>query len=946
MPDWKPEILRRLAPLKLAPTREAEIVDELSQHLEDRYQELVANGQSEDAAFRTSLDELRGEELLARSLRTIESSHYREPITPGKVTGSFFSGLLQDFRYGLRMARKSPGFTVVAILTLALGIGANTTIFSMVNGVMLSALPVPDAQRLVVLHWTAKKRPKSLDSSGFGDCDVERDRGEGAASCSISYPMFQALQSRATAFSSVAAFAGPVQLALSGNGAPSTVQAMLATGDYFETLEVRAALGRTITPSDDTVAASPVVVLSYGYWRSAFGGSPSVIGRSVFLNNIAFTIVGVADASFTTLTPGKSQDMWVPATMAPRLTPADWEIKFDSDHSVWLLAVARLKLGVSMGQAQAAADVIFRNEVLHGAKPLFTEDADPRMAVTRAWSALSGERNRMAEPIYILGLTVGTILLIACANVAGLMLARAAGREKEMAVRRALGARRGRIVRQLLTESILLSAIGGALGIAFAWWGRDVLVSLLRNGSEQPLSFSFGIDVRVLAFTASASIFAGILFGLAPALRSARADLTPVLKQGTGSSSSVARPGGRWLSAGNGLVVAQIALSIVVLAGAGLLVRTLENLRSINPGFDPQNVLLFGIDPTLLGYSPMQTQNLYRDLQSQLAAVPGVTSVSYSSDSLLSNGWWSTGFHIEGRPANENAGTDMLAVSPEFFSTMHIPLRAGRAFTPADMAQAVSAAQTPKGAAASPTASQVPLAMMVNESFARKYFPNQNPLGKQATRSGRTLQIVGVAGDTKYADLRTPVGPLAFVPAANRGVRFEVRTAMDPTALVSTVRKVAARVDSAVPLFDMLTQTEQIGRLLMQERLIARLSSFFGALALVLACVGLYGLLSYEVARRTREIGIRMALGAQRGDLLRLVVGQGILLALIGAAIGVGTAIGVTRFMSSMLYGIHAGDPVTFAAVAILLALVALAACYIPARRAMRVDPMVALRYE
>lgn len=422
--------------------------------------------------------------------------------------------------------------------------------------------------------------------------------------------------------------------------------------------------------------------------------------------------------------------------------------------------------------------------------------------------------------------------------------------------------------------------------------------------------------------------------------------MTPVLKEATGSSSSLARPGGRWFSAGNGLVVAQIALSIVVLVGAGLLVRMLENLRSINPGFDPQNVLLFGIDPTLLGYSPTQIQNLYRDLQSQLAAVPGVTSVSYSSDSLLSDGWWSTGFHIEGRPANENAGTDMLAVGPEFFSTMHIPLRAGRAFTPADMMQAVYAAQTPRGAAASPTANQVPLAMMVNESFARKYFPNQNPLGKQATRSGRTLQIVGVVGDTKYADLRTPVGPLAFIPAADLGVRFEVRTAMDPGALVNTVRKVAERVDPAVPLFDMLTQTEQIGRLLTQERMIAKLSGFFGVLALALACIGLYGLLSYEVASRTHELGIRMVLGAQRRDLLRLVVGQGILLTLIGAAIGIAAAFGVTRFIGAMLYGVHANDPLTFAGVAILLTLVALAACYIPARRAMRVDPMVALRYE
>ena len=944
MPEWKQEILRRLAALKLAPAREAEIAEEVAQHLDDFYREMVARGVTEEEARRAAMEELSSDDLLERNLRPVEKAARGKPIMLGEERkGRFLGGILQDVRYGLRMLRKSPGFTAVAILTLALGIGANTAIFSMVNGVMLSALPVPDAQRLVVLHWSAKKRPTNLDSDGFGDCDVKRE-GEGAGGCSISYLLFKTLQSRANVFSSVAAFAGPVQLAVSGNGAPSTARAVLATGNYFATLQIRAALGRTIDPSDDIAAAAPVAVLAYGYWKGTFGGSPAVIGRSIFLNNIAFTIVGVAEARFTALTPGKSQDMWIPATMAPRVTPADWAIKLDNDHNIWLLAVARLKPGVSIGQAQAAADVIFRNEVLHGPKPLFTEDADPRMAVTQAWSALSYERNRISEPIYVLGLAVGMILLIACANVAGLMLARAAGREKEMAVRSALGARRGRIVRQLLTESILLSAIGGALGIAFAWWGRDVLVSLLRNGSEQPLGFSFGIDGRVLAFTAAASIFTGILFGLAPSLRGARVDLTPMLKEGAGSSSAVARPGGRWLSAGDGLVVAQIALSIVVLVGAGLLVRTLENLRSINPGFDPQNVLLFGIDPTLLGYSPTQIQNLYRDLQTQLAAVPGVTSVSYSSDSLLSNGWWSTGLHLEGQPANEEADTDMLAVGSEFFSTMHIPLRAGRAFTPADIAQAVSAEQTPKGA--KPAANQAPLAMMVNESFARKYFAKQNPLGKQATRSGHTLQIVGLVGDTKYGDLRTAVKPLAFIAAVNRGVYFEVRTGMDPGALVSTVRKVAARVDSAVPLFNMRTQTAQIDQLLFQERMIAKLSGFFGMLALVLACIGLYGLLSYEVSRRTREIGIRIALGAQQRDVLRLVVGQGIALAIAGAAAGIGVALGVTRYLKAMLFDVQSNDPATFAGVAILLTLVALAACYIPARRAMKVDPMVALRYE
>jgi predicted permease len=907
--------------------QDAQLDSEVRFHVEQQTADYIAAGINPDEARRRALAQFGGLEYIKEETRDARGTQFLE-------------SLVQDVRFALRMLRKSPGFTAVAILTLALGIGANTAVFSMVNGVMLSALAVPDAQRLVVLQWTAKKSPKNVDESSFGDCGVT----EGPASCSISYPMFQALQSRANVFSSVAAFAGPVQLALSGNGTPSTVQVALATGDYFSTLQVRAAMGRTIVPSDDTVAAAPVAVLAYGYWKSAFGGSPSVIGRSVFLNNIAFTIVGVADPSFSALTPGKSQDLWIPAMMAPRVTAADWRVKLNDNHSIWLVAVARLKSDVSVDHAQAAANVIFRNEVLHGAKPFFTEDADPRMVVTQAWSALSYERDRIAEPILILGLAVGTILLIACANVAGLMLARSAGRAKEMAVRRALGAGRGRIARQLLTESILLSAIGGALGIAFAWWGRDMLVSLLQKGPGHSEAFSFGIDARVLAFTALTSIFTGIAFGLAPVLRSAHSDLTPILKEGAGSSSAMGRPRGRRLSAGDGLVVVQIALSIVLLVGAGLLVRTLENLRSINPGFDPRNVLLFGIDPTLLQYSPTQIQNLYRDLKNRLMAVPGVTSVSYSSDSLLDNGWWSTGVHIEGQPANDSADTYMLAVGPEFFSTMHIPLRAGRAFTPADIAEDVSAQQTPKGSSAADN--QAPMAMTVNESFARKYFPNQNPLGKQVSWRGRTLQIVGVVGDTKYGNLQTPVKPMAFVPAVNSGVQFEVRTRIDPVALVSTVRKIAARVDSAVPLFNIRTQTEQIDRLLAQERMIARLSGFFGVLALALACIGLYGLLAYEVMRRSREIGIRIALGAQRRNVLRVVVGRGIGLATVGAALGVGVAFGVTRYLASLLYGVEADDPVTIIIAVILLVLVALLACYIPARRAMRVDPMVALRHE
>ncbi|MGH9676659.1 MAG: FtsX-like permease family protein, partial [Candidatus Acidiferrum sp.] len=436
-----------------------------------------------------------------------------------------------------------------------------------------------------------------------------------------------------------------------------------------------------------------------------------------------------------------------------------------------------------------------------------------------------------------------------------------------------------------------------------------------------------------------------IIFGMAPAFRSARIDLTPTLKDGEGSSASGGHAG-RWFSVGNTLVVAQVALAIVVLVGAGLLVRTLENLRSVDVGFDAHNIVLFGIDPTLAGYKGAQINSFYRDLQGRLSETPGVRAVSYSMMPLLSGGLMITGFHWPGTPQDQVSDADTLQVGPNFFETMHIPFLAGRGFNSSDYALAASnRGDTPTSA---------PSPVIVNQTFVEKYLGKENPIGKlfgegPADENGPAnpgYQIVGVVRDTKYNNLRREIHAMMYGPQGGGGASFEVRTAANPQALLPAIRKVVAQVNANLPLFNVSTEAEQIDRLLFQERLVARVSSFFGLLALVLACIGLYGLLSYEVARRTREIGIRIALGAQQRDVLRLVVGQGILLAIVGAAVGIGAAVGVTRYMASMLYDVHANDPVTIAAVAILLTLVALAACYIPARRATRVDPMVALRYE
>ncbi|MGB7187411.1 MAG: ABC transporter permease [Candidatus Acidiferrales bacterium] len=882
--------------------------------------------------------------------------------------------LLQDLRYGIRMLAKSPGFAVVAILTLALGISANTAIFSLIDGILMRTLPVQDAQSLVVLKWSANKAPE-MHSSSYGDCTQHRERQGPSSSCSFSEPFFHDVAAHVDAFSNVAAFSNAGQLDLSGNGTASVLNAEGVSGEYFPVLGVRAAAGRLIGPSDDSVSAPAVVVLNYGYWKTQFDGLPSAIGKTVRLNNVPFTIIGVADARFDSLSPGRVYDVWVPLSVIPQVNPHPWvKMRATDIYSWWLVIIGRLKPGVTRMQAQAAVSTLFRNEMLHGEKPLSKPADDPKVAALPAQDGLTGATTHLSTELYVLMLAVGIVLLIACANVAGLLLSRATARQKEMAVRLALGAGRGRIVRQLLTESVFLSLVGGALGIVFAIWGTHAIVSLFTSSSDEAFGFSPGLDGRVLAHTFGASLLTGIIFGLAPAFRGKHVDLTPALKEGTGSSAAEGRAG-RWFSLGNGLVVAQVALAVLVLVGAGLLVRTLQNLKNVDPGFDTRNLLTFGLDPTLIGYQTPQVDAFYRDLQQRLEALPGVESVSYSNSTLLSGSLWETGFHLAGTPKDQESDADYLPVGADFFSTMHMRLLAGRNFNSTDFAQAEVANEkerareaaeeakeagvaNPSATAAVPTsaANEAPVPVIVNKTFLQKYFPKVNPLGQHfGEREADPAKgdwaspgwvIVGVASDAKYEDLRSEVDPTMYVPSSGGGTSFEVRTRANPTAVTAAIRSAVSQMDSNLPVFQVHTQTELIDQLVFQERMIAQLSGFFGALALVLACIGLYGLLSYEVSRRTREIGIRMALGAQQRDVLRLVVGQGIMLAIVGAVVGIGVALGVTRYLNSMLYDVHANDPATMIGVAVLLALVALAACYIPARRATRVDPMVALRYE
>jgi predicted permease len=899
--------------------RDEDLERELNSHLELEAAEQVENGVSPDEA-----------RFAAR--RVFGNTTFIKEETREMWGWTRLEQFLQDVRYGARLLARSPGFTILALVMLALGIGANTAIFSLIDAILFRSLPVRDPSQLVVLRWSAHERPHPLGTSSFGDCE-ERDHN--ASGCSLSLPFFEQVRRETKAFSSVSAFAGPIRLALSGNGPARIVDGEIVSGDYFSTLGVTTIIGRPLQPSDDSPSASPALVLSYAEWQSAFGGERSVLGRVIGLNGIPFTVVGVAEPSFTSLTPGKTQNLWLPLAMAARLKIA-WVRDIHRIDDWWLVIVGRLSPGLSLRQAQEAVSLLFRNQVLYGAKPLSKPSDDPKIVLLPAQEALTGRRGYYSKTLYPLLFAAGFVLLIACANMAGLLLARGSARRKEIAVRLALGGGVYRIVRQLITESVVVSAAGAVVGIAFAYWGIHATIALLADSNGTAFPFPVTPDWRILVFTVCITVLTGVLFGAAPAILGTKLELTPVLKQSTSAGISGSEQAGGRMQPGSMLVAAQVALSVLVLVGAGLLVRTLRNLHDVNPGFNTRNVLLFSIDPAQSGYKNADIPNLYRELKSRLAALPGVLSVSYSSGPLLSGGYWSEDVHLEGQPEKSTIEVDMLAVGPDFFRTLGIPLLSGHVFSAKDFVSAVQSSEPGPSAPISPSAPPVP--MLVNAAFVRQYFPKQNPLGRRITQRNEegmmtgSWEIAGVVGDTKYANLVRSIRPMAYVPLTGGGACFELRTALNPSALIPSVRQMMDRLDRNLPLFDVKTQTESIENLLRQQRVLARLAGFFGLLALVLTCIGLYGLLSYEVVRRTREIGIRMALGAEPGDVLRGIEGRGIRVTIVGLAAGIAASLALTRLLSSLLFGVSSYDLPTFAIVGLILMTVALLASYFPSQ--------------
>jgi predicted permease len=863
------------------------------------------------------------------------------------------STMMQDLRYGLRMLKKNPGFAMVAVLTLALGIGANTAIFSLIDAVLLKMLPVRDPQQLLLLNWTSHGLAEGVVEGIAGNMD--HDKSGRWTSTSFSYPIYEQIRTRNHVFSSVTALAGNgSELNVSYNGQPARADGELVSGTFFSALGVQPVLGRALNPDDDRIGANPAAVISYGYWERRFGRDPGIVGRTITVNSAPFTIVGVSPPEFYGVQPGRAVEVWLPLHAQPQVEPR-WSpgmpepgretrphpaLLFASRDMWWVVIIGRLKTGVREQEAHAELESILQQTIAADVKPSTKPETIPHLGVDAASKGLSYLRLEFSKPLSILMVVVGLVLLIACANVANLLLARATSRQKEIAVRLAVGAGRSRLVRQLLTESVMLAGLGGAVGLVLAFWGTDLLVAFMASG--EPISLNVTPDPLVLGFTAAVSVLTGILFGLSPALRSTRVDLTPTLKETAGELWTAMRGkrGLRW-GLGRGLVTTQVALSLLLLVGAGLFVRTLTNLEHVNLGFNERNLLLFGIDPTQDGYKGRRLADFYQELARRLQALPGVESVSFSGATLVGGGGNFRRTQIQGYVPKSGDETDGVeahsnSVGPKFFETMGIPLVLGRTVSEGDTAEA-------------------PKVAVINEQFARRFLGGGNPIGRRFGFGDKStsgdIEIVGVVGDAKYEHLRDEVPATIYVPCLQEvqslgAMHFEVRTAENPMELASAVRRVAQDMDHNLALYQVRSQVEQINQTLFQERLFSRLTSFFAVLAALLACVGIYGTMAFAVTRRTREIGIRMALGARSGEIAATILRETLVPVGVGIAVGLVVALAVTRLISGLLYGLKPTDPLSIAVAVLLMGGVGALAGYTPARRATKVDPMVALRYE
>jgi putative ABC transport system permease protein len=884
---------------------ESDLNDELEDYLAHERQRLITSGLSPEDAHRAALRAFGSPALVREDVRATWNWNWLDSIW-------------NDIRYALRGFRSAPLFAPVAVVTLAFGIGANTAIFSLLDQLLLQMLPVQHPEQLVLVAMRGKQ---------YGQTSWGADH--------ISYPIYEAFRDRNQVFSGMFC-RYPLAVDFAAANRTERVNAELVSGSYFPVLGVGAALGRTLTPADDRVPGGhPVVMLSYGFWQTQFASDPSLIGKTIGINCHQFTVIGVAQRDFDGVELGYQPKLFIPTMMLGEVARY-WDglhNHFDS----WVTAFGRLKPGISARQANAAMQPLLHSILEHEvAEPWFRDYSayDRRLYLrnvmdiepaSHGWSSL---RKQMQTPLWVLMGLTGAVLLLACANVANLLLARAAARTREMAVRAAIGAGRARIVRQLLVESLLLSGLSAAIGMALAFTADRFLLALYFPGEVAgELAISANPDLRVLAFTVGVTLFTAILFGLAPAIQSSRADLAIDLKDRAGI-------GGAHVFVRKLLVAAQIALSLLLLMGAGLFLRSLANLRGMGPGISTDRLLSFSLDPSLGGYNDNASFAFYRRLTDDLQAMPGVSSAGAATVGILQNAQWKDGVSVEGYAATPGQipESNFNQVSAGYLAMLGVPLLAGRGLAPRDAGKSIC---------------------VINETFARKYFAGRNPIGMHigfGTNSPTRDEVVGIVRDIKYRNLRdeTPAQVFYLYLAAThiRGMTFYVRSALPPDRIVAEVRDAVRRIDPNIPIFDVRTVDQEIDRTLNTERLVASLSTLFGGLATLLALVGLYGVMAYMVARRTREIGIRMALGALRGDVVRMVMGEVLLLIVVGVTVGVSLSLALGRLVGSQLYGLDAHDPMTLIAAATGLSLSAGLAGFLPALRASRVDPTNALRQE
>jgi predicted permease len=890
-----------------------ELSDEIRGHLEERIEELVARGMSRKEAPAAARREFGSVTLAEDDSRAVWRWASAEEI-------------FLDVRYGLRTLARNPGFTAVAVLTLALGIGANTAIFSLMNAVLLRNLPVKNQSQLVLF--------------GAGKWGGIMDEVPNRSWQLFSYPFYREVQAANSVFSDVTAVSSmtnEVHGTIGESTETEAIDARLVSGSYFSVLGVNPILGRTFTADDDRIpGGSPVAVASYAWWKRRFGTDPSVLGKKISIGSTVYTVIGVAPQEFFGTTVGESPDVWIPLSME-ELLPPGWKGLNDKLFQS-LYIIARRKPDVTVEQAQANVNVLFKQAVRELAGPQPTkkqldEIQHALIELTPAARGISELRVQFSKPLRVLMAAVALVLLIACTNIANLLLARATNRQREIAVRMSIGAGRSRVIRQLLTESFLLAMFGAVLGMALATWAIKLLPLMVFAGTQAPPTLPVDVapDTRALFFTLFLSVVTPLLFGMAPAWRAVRVELNSSLQQGR-STAPVHSP------LAKALIVAQVALSLVLLVGAGLFLRTLVNLTNVDTGFNKDSVLLFQVEPASVGYKEdARLGRLYDQIEQQVSAVPGVHAASFSMFTFNQGSWSEDAWAAEESPeAKSNREILYNKVGMGFFSTMGLPLVAGRTFGPLDSQNS-------------------PQVAVINETMARRFFPNESPLGRRFRFGGPDAKaenekiVIGVVKDAKYMALKERPWPAAYLPSSQEvGYLwdFEVRFSGDGAATSAAVRQAIREIDPRLPVSSVGTLAEQVDRSVVDQRLTAQLSSFFSLVAVFLASIGIYGLMSYSVVHRTNEIGIRVALGAQQGQVMKLIMRQGLVLAVAGVGVGLALAFLCTRFLASLLFGVQPFDPLTFACVAFLLTLIALAACYLPARRAMRVDPMVALRYE